>query len=296
MPLPAVVLTWPTVPYEHPDRAALTVLDGILSTGESSRMYRSMVYEQQIAVQASSIPDFAQQAGYLAAYSIMSGDATPEQGIASIQAEVARFRDEAVTAAELAEARNELIAGALRERETVDQRATTLGYSLIMTGDARAADQEIAAIQAVTAEDIQRVARRYLTPERVITVRYLNADDANPPSEQALNVPAPVTLADLEPAGEPVTLAPEGERIPIPGPTEALEPVTPQVSERMLANGLRVLVAPTDSLPLVSARLSFDAGSSDDPAGRAGVASLTAALISQGADGLTAPQIARPPR
>jgi zinc protease len=39
-----------------PDRAALTVLDGILSTGESSRLYRSLVYDQEIAAQASSSP------------------------------------------------------------------------------------------------------------------------------------------------------------------------------------------------------------------------------------------------
>ena len=292
VPLPAVVLSWPTVAYDHPDRAALTVLDGILSTGESSRMYRSLVYDQQIAAQASSMPDFAQQAGYLAAYALMAGDATPEQGIAAIQAEIARFRDEPVTEAELTEAKNELVAGALRERETTDQRASALGWALIMTGDPATADNEIAAIQAVTAADVQRVARRYLTPERTITVRYLNADDANPPSEQVLNVPAPVTLDDLAPAGEMVTLAPEAERVPIPEPGPPLEPATPQISERTLDNGLRVLVAPTNGLPLVSARLGFDAGTADDPQDRAGVASLTASMISQGTSRLSAPEIA----
>src|SRR5690606_36417898 len=53
VPLPAVVLAWNTVPYAHEDRAALTVPDGILSTGESSRLYRSLVYDHQIAAQAS---------------------------------------------------------------------------------------------------------------------------------------------------------------------------------------------------------------------------------------------------
>lgn len=292
VPLPAVVLAWPTVRYDHPDRAALTVLDGILSTGESSRMYRSLVYEQQIAAQASSMPDFSQQAGYLAAYSLMAGEATPDQGVAAIAAEIARFRDESVTEAELTEAKNELVAGALRERETTDQRAEALGWSLIMTGDPAAADNEIAAIQAVTAADVRRVARRYLTPERRITVRYLNADDANPPNEQVLNVPAPVTLDDLAAAGERVTLAPEAERAPIPEPGAPLEPATPQISEHTLANGVRVLVAPTTGLPLISARLGFDAGSADDPQGRAGVAALTASMISQGTSRWSAPEIA----
>src|SRR5690606_27667460 len=127
-------------------------------TGESSRMYRSMVYEQQIAAQASSIPDFAQQAGYLAAFSIMTGGHGVETGLEAIRAEVARLRDEPVTAAELAEAKNELIAGLLRSRETVEDRAFALGEALMMTGDPAVADQQVAAIQAVTAADVQRVA------------------------------------------------------------------------------------------------------------------------------------------
>jgi hypothetical protein len=55
-------------------------------------MYRSMVYDAQIAAQASSIPDFAQQAGNLAAYSLMSDGHTVAEGEAAILAEVARFR------------------------------------------------------------------------------------------------------------------------------------------------------------------------------------------------------------
>ena len=295
VPLPAVVVAWQTVPYGHADRAALTVLDGILSTGESSRMYRSMVYDTQIAAQASSTPDFAQQGGSLAAYSLMTGDHTVEEGEAAILAQIARLRDEPVTAAELQEAQTELVAGLLRQRESVDDQAFALGYALIMTGDAATADNEVAAIQAVTAADVMRVARQYLTPERRIVVRYLNEDqqpDGVPAEPTAAQTGAPVTLADLATDVEIVELAPEDQRIalPQPGPERAVE--TPQVVERRLANGMRVLVAETDGLPLISARLSFQAGTSDDPAGRAGLASMTAGLLTQGAAGRSAPEIA----
>ena len=292
VPLPAVVMAWPTVAYRNADRAALTVLDGILSTGESSRLYRSLVYEQQIAAQAGSNPDFAQQAGNLTAYAIMSQGQTPEAGIAALKAEIARLRDEPVTAAELAEAKNELVANALRGRESIDDRATTLGNALIMTGDAGVADREIADIQAVTVADVQRVARQYLTENRSITMRYLSADDDHPTSVQNMNVDAPVTLARLAPAGTPATLLPEDQRLSLPEPGTEVAPVTPLVSDFRLSNGLRVLVAATDGLPLVSARLSFDAGSAEDPAGKAGVASLTAALLTQGTADKSAPEIA----
>jgi len=292
VPLPAVVLAWNTVAYRDADRPALTVLDGILSTGESSRLYRSLVYEQQIAAQTSSTPDFAQQAGYLSAYAIMADGQTADQGVAALEAEIARFRDTPVTAAELTEAKNELVANALRGRETVEDRATTLGMALIMTGDPAAADREIAELQAVTAADIQRVARRYLTPQRQITIRYLNADDANPVSVQKMDVDAPVTVAELAPAGPEVTLLPEAARTPLPQAGPEVAPTTPTVADFRLDNGLRVLVAPTNGLPLVSARLSFNAGSANDPAGKPGVASMTAGLLSQGTASRSAPEIA----
>jgi len=292
VPLPAVVLAWPTVAYRDADRIALTVLDGVLSTGESSRLYRSLVYEQQLAAQASSSPDFAQQAGYLSAYAIMAGGKTPDEGIAALRAEIARFRDEPVTEAELAEAKNELVADALRSRETVDDRANVLGFALIQTNDASVADREIAAIQAVTAADIQRVARRYLTDQRSVTIRYLNADEANPVSQQVTEVTAPVQIADLAPVGEILTLLPEAERAALPGIAEAVAPVTPPVADFRLDNGLRVLVVEKDGLPLVSARLSFDAGQANEAAGKAGVAAMTAALLTQGTTTRTAPQIA----
>ncbi|AYG94435.1 insulinase family protein [Brevundimonas naejangsanensis] len=292
VPLPAVVLAWNTVAYRDADRAALTVLDGILSTGESSRLYRSLVYDKQIAVSIGSNPDFAQQAGNLTAYAIMANGQSPETGQAALEAEIARLRDAPVTAAELAEAKNELVADALRGRESIDDRATTLGMALIMTGDATAADREIAEIQAVTAADVQRVARRYLTPQRQITINYLPADDENPASEQTKNVDAPVTVAALAPAGPIAVLLPEAERARLPEPGAEVSPATPAIADFRLANGMRVLVAPTDGLPLVSARLNFDAGSAHDPAGKPGTAAMTAALLTQGTATKSAPEIA----
>lgn len=292
VPLPAVVLAWPTVRYDHPDRAALTVLDGILSTGESSRLYRSLVYDQQLTSQTSSSLDASQQAGALTAYAIMAEGKTPEEGLAALRAEATRLRDTPVTAAELAEARNELVASALRQRETVEDRANVLGWSLINTGDAAAADREIADLQAVTAADIQRVARRYLTDQRSIAIRYLNADEANPVTVQAVDVTAPVTVADLAPVGRIFELLPEDQRQPMPQPGTAVEPATPAIQTFTMANGLEVFVARKPGLPLVAARLSLPAGSAHDPSGKAGLATMTAALLTQGADGRSAPEIA----
>jgi zinc protease len=67
---------------------------------------------------------------------------------------------------------------------------------------------------------------------------------------------------------------------------------TPRLAERRLANGLRVVVARSGELPLVSARLVVGAGGAEDPSGRPGVASMTAALMTQGTRTRSAPEIA----
>jgi zinc protease len=291
VPLPAVVLAWPAVRYDDPDRAALTVLDGILSTGESSRLYQALIYDQKIATQASSSLDASQQAGAVVTYAIMAEGETPEAGLASLRAEAARLRDAPVTEAELTEAKNELVAGALRDRETVEDRASALGWSLINTGDAAAADREVAALQAVTAADIQRVARRYLTDQRSIAIRYLNADDQHPATAQSVDVEAPVKVADLAPVGRIFELLPEAQRVTIPAAGPAVDLATPAVETFTLANGLEVYVAHKPGMPLISARLGLAVGSADDGA-KSGLSVLTAGLLTQGAAGRSAPEIA----
>ena len=92
----------------------------------SSRLYRSLVYEQQMAQSAFTVAELQPAARLLmAAIAIMAGGKTAEEGEAALRAEVARLRDDPVTAAELAEAKNELVAAALRERRpsTAGQRA-----------------------------------------------------------------------------------------------------------------------------------------------------------------------------
>ncbi len=292
VPLPQVQIAYPTVPYAHPDRAALDVLDGILSTGDSSRLYEALVRRDKVAVSASSSSYQQQQVGQLTTNATIADGRTPDEGIAALNAEVARLRDQPVTQAELDQAKNELIASNLRGRETIDGRAFALGYDLIMTGDPKSADRYVDQVRAVTIADVQRVARTYLRDDRAITMRYLNATEENPETPVKEDFTAPVTLADLADAGEPVTLLPEAERKPLPSPGQPVQVATPQIAERTLSNGMRVLVAPTKTVPLVSARLSFDAGASEDGAGKAGTASFTAGLLTQGTTTRDAGQIA----
>jgi zinc protease len=154
----------------------------------------------------------------------MAGGKTVEQGEASLHAEVAKLRAAQPSAAELAEAKNELIASAVRERETIDGRANALGTALLIEGDAARANSDIAAIQAVTAADVQRVAQTYLRDDRAVTIRYL--DESQKTAGQA-DVAKPVVTkaASTKYTGPVVALADEAHRIAAPAIGKPVEPV-----------------------------------------------------------------------
>ncbi|MFN3512602.1 MAG: M16 family metallopeptidase [Phenylobacterium sp.] len=290
VPLPAVAITWLAPAASHPDAPALTVLDAILSSGKSSRLYNSLVYEQQLAAEVFSDASLPQQPGIVTVAAILSSGKSIEEGERALLAEVARLRDAPPTEAELTEARNELVAGKLRQRETIDGRAFALGYALTTTGDASRANRDIAALQAVTAADVQRVARTYLAEDRRMTIRY--RPESERPEGAADAAPKPPVVASAKYRGPVTTLAPEGRRVAPPPLGAPVDPVLPQPVERTLANGLRVIVAKSSNLPLVAADLTFRAGAWADPQGLAGAMGMTAGMLTEGTKTRGAQQIA----
>ena len=295
-PLPAVLKTWHVPADRNADIPALTVLQTILSTGESSRLYESLVYRDQLAQDASSYLDSKQGTGNLIVYAILAGGKSVAAGEAALTREVARFRDTPVTAAELAEAKNEILTSAIQSRETAEGRARIIASSVIIDGDPHAADEQLAAIARVTAADVQRVARTYLRDEQSATIRYLPAD-AKPAGATATPIailPSVVTAPLTPPASITVVVPATGtDRIMPPAPDAPVPTTLPVPVETRLANGLRVITVERHSLPLVTASLVAVGGGATDPANRAGVSELTSALMTKGTTTRSATEIAR---
>lgn len=290
VPLPAVVMTWHAPDAASPDAAALTVLDAILSSGKSSRLYDSLVYEQQIAAEVYSDASLPQQPGMVMAGAILASGKTLAEGEKALLAQVARLRDEPVTEAELAEAKNELIASKLRERETIDGRAFAIGYALNTAGDPALANRQLAELQAVTAADVQRVAQKYLADNSRMTILY-QPQSARPAGEPD-QTPKPPVVASTKYTGPVVTLAPAGQRAAPPPVGTPVTPVLPRPTETTLANGLKVIVAKSSDLPLVSAELTVRTGAAADPQGLAGAVGMTAGMLTEGTKTRSAQQIA----
>jgi zinc protease len=123
VPLPAVMISYPQPESTDPDIPVLMVIDGILSTGENSRLYNSLVYNQQIAAQVFTNLEATQDPGAYGVFAILSDGQTAEAGQAALAAEIARMRDAPVTQAELDEAKNEIVTATLQGRETAERAA-----------------------------------------------------------------------------------------------------------------------------------------------------------------------------
>ncbi|MGZ8843738.1 MAG: M16 family metallopeptidase [Pyrinomonadaceae bacterium] len=173
VPLPAVGITYLVPSQKSEDSAALTMADVILSQGRSSRLYQSLVYQQLVAQSVNSNADLKEDAGLFSLTAIVAAGKKPEDAEAALRAEIKKLQDAPVSAAELEKAKNQVIASQLRQRETNLGKSQALGGAAVLLGDPNRVNTELAKLQAVTAADVQRIAKKYFTDENRYVFTYL---------------------------------------------------------------------------------------------------------------------------
>jgi zinc protease len=283
VPLPALAVTYLVPPLTHRDADALRLAEVLLASGESSRLHRSLVYEQGVASEADADADLRVEAGLFTFHVTAAGGKSLDAAEKALFAQIERLQNAPVGPEELRKARNLLLAATLSERETNEEIAFALGSSVVLQGDPERVNTDIARLQAVTAEDVRRVAKAYFTPANRVVIRYEAGKDG-------------VTTVGEKPAtattgATPEPTAPEGQEKP-PAPGKPRPAAFPTPVERRLPNGLRVIVVPRPGSGLVSAEMVVRTGGASDPANKGGLASLTAGLLTRGAGGKRAPILA----
>lgn len=146
----------------HPDSYALDVLSAILSGGESSRAYQRMVYKDQIALAAGGQYQSMEQGGVFFAFSMMQPGKTTADGEKALYEEIDRLKNEPVTPEELQKAKNQIEARFYMGNQSNDDKGSQLGYFQTILGDYKLLFQQADKYNAVTADDIMRVAKTYL--------------------------------------------------------------------------------------------------------------------------------------
>lgn len=173
VPLPALLAGYYIPEDGHPDSYPLKIVSRILSAGQSSRLYRKLVYELRLAAAAFGAGNFTEHPNLFFAGAILNPGHTPEAAEKAIVEELERLKRELVPARELEKAKNQMIAEILFARQSNQGKADALGRAAVLGKDPARVNTEVERILAVTPEEIRRVAERYFTETNRIVLTIL---------------------------------------------------------------------------------------------------------------------------
>jgi zinc protease len=169
-PLPAVVVAHHITFDGHPDSYPLHIASKVLSDGQSSRIYKKLVYEKQIALAAFGGGNIIEDPNLFFAVAIVQPGHTPEEATAALIAELDRLIAEPISDAELQQAKNQFARDYILGRESNRDKAQTLGHAVVIHNDIKTADGEFDIFMNMTAKDVQRVAQTYFKPENRVVL------------------------------------------------------------------------------------------------------------------------------
>ena len=167
---PQVSVQFHTVPFEHRDQYALDVVQSLLN-GQTGRLRKSLVLDQKIASSATAGQDSLRWNGSFYLTAETKGEATPQALEAALWAELERLQNEAVPADELIKVKNQIVAESYRNLENPFYLLLQLLF-YDGWGDWKYLNEWSAKTLAVTAEDVQRVAKSYFTTENRTVASY----------------------------------------------------------------------------------------------------------------------------
>ena len=162
--LPLQIIAYHTVDAKSPDQYPLQVVDALLTSGQSSRLYRSLVDGQQLALGVGSNQDDLTDPGLFTIEQQPRAGVAPEKVEQAIYAELDRLKTAPVSDKELSKAKNLIVSSNYRELRTIAGRAQAIGQAEIFHGNWEFVNQEEKLINAVTAADVQRVVAKYFVP------------------------------------------------------------------------------------------------------------------------------------
>jgi len=172
-PLPVVVVAHHVTFDGHPDSYPLQVASKILSDGQSSRIYRKLVYEQGIALAAFGGGNIVEHPNLFFAVAVVQPGHTTAEAERALSAELDRLREEPISDRGLSRAKQQFARDYIIGRATVQQKASALAHAVVIHNDVTTADGEFDIFQNLTAADVQRVARTYFKPESRLVVTIL---------------------------------------------------------------------------------------------------------------------------
>jgi zinc protease len=288
--LPRVYMGWITPPVFQKGDAECDLYAQILGGGKSSRLYKSLVYEKQIAQDVSASIEETRLGSIFEIQATAKPGVKPEDLEKAIDAEMAKLREEGPSAAEVQRARNVTETALVRGLERTNGVANRLNYYNQFLGDPDYFSKDLLRFDAVTPADVKQVAQTVFKKEARAVV---------------FGVPGKKVIEDVpktsdeenkrqaKEAGESkvaMTDEPWRAKAPAPGPVPKFSLPVPEKAQ--LPNGLTIYLVERHSLPLVAATLYTISGSELNPLEKPGLSGFTAAMLTEGTTNRSALQFA----
>ena len=282
--LPRVYMAWLSPPIFEPGDAEADIVAGILGSGRSSRLYRSLAYEKQIAQDVSAF----QQSLVLGSIFQIEATARPghtvEELERAIDEELAALKMQPPALREVERSRNTIetyMIGGLERLGGfggVSDRLNSYNHYL---GTPDYLDKDIQRYRAVTSASVQAFAREHLTESGRVVMHVVPGEPQGPSAEE----PAPVAQDEpsAEAGGEGASInddEPWRFEMPTPGPARLVELPTPESTT--LPNGLTLILNERSGVPVVAASLVIRTGSAANPLEKVGLASFVGAMLDEG--------------
>jgi zinc protease len=268
VPQARIYKVWNVPQHGSPDEDYLDLLASVLVQGKSSRLYKRLVYDDQIATNVTAY-SYNQEIGgqfQIQATARPGDDLTKVEK--AIDEELARLLADGPTAAEMERVRNQRLAGFLRGIERVGGfggKSDLLAMNQVFLGNPDAYKASLKRIEAATPDDVRSAGRRWLSDGVFIL-------EVNPyPKFETSKAPA------------------DRSKLPDLGAFPELH--LPKLQHSTLANGMKVVLAERHETPLVNFWLVLDAGYASDQSALPGTAQAAAALLTGGTKTRTALQI-----
>ena len=278
--LPRVYMGWITPPVFQKGDAESNLFSQILGGGKSSRLYKSLVYEKQIAQDVSTSTEETRLGSIFELTITAKPGVKPEDLEKAIDADLAKLQAEGPSVAELERARNVTETALVRGLERTNGVANRLNYYNQFLGNPDYFSKDLARFDAVTPADIKHTAQTIFKKDARAVVYAVPGkkviDDVPKTSDEE-------NKRQAKEAGESkVAMADEPWRAkaPTPGPLPKFSLPVPDKAQ--LSNGLTIYLVERHNLPLVAATLYTISGSELNPLDKPGLSGFTADMLTEG--------------
>jgi zinc protease len=268
VPQARIYKIWNIPQYGTAEADYLDLVSDVLSSGKSSRFYKRLVYDDQIATDAGAFVGLSEIGGQFRVQATARPGQNLQQVEKELDEELARFLKDGPTDEELARVKAQYEANFIRGIERIGGfggKSERLAQGQVFAGSPDTYKTQLKRVHDATAEDLKAVANKWLSDG--------------------------VYILEVTPFPEYKTDANGADRSKMPTPGTPPELKLPKLQRSTLSNGLKVILAERHEVPLVNFTLAFDAGYAADQLAAPGTSSMTMALLTGGTKTMNALQI-----